>query len=121
MHDLSNDQDALTLTVEEAQETLLGLLESRAKGIMQNVKADAMEGRDDRILEASERLLRCSFCFCFCFDRAASIVVAFSKYFMIIVRPLGGNRLCIICNICSVGNTRKYALNALEMHYDYTS
>lgn len=51
-------QDALTLTVDEAQETLLALLDSRAKGIMQNVKADTMEGRDDRILEAAERLLR---------------------------------------------------------------
>lgn len=51
-------QEALTLTVEEAQEALVSVLDSRAKGILQNVKADAMEGRDERVVEAAERLLK---------------------------------------------------------------
>lgn len=52
-------QESLALSTDEAQETLVALLESRAKGILENVKADAMEGRDGRILEAAERLLKC--------------------------------------------------------------
>lgn len=51
-------QEALSLSVDEAQDTLVGLLDSRAKGILENVKADAIEGRDGRILEAAERLLK---------------------------------------------------------------
>ena len=44
--------------MEEAQETLVALLDTRAKGILENVKADAIGGRDGRILEAAERLLK---------------------------------------------------------------
>lgn len=44
--------------MDEAQEALAALLDSRAKGILENVKADAIEGRDARILEAAERLLK---------------------------------------------------------------
>lgn len=55
---LSGTQDSLSLTLDEAQETLVGVLESRAKGIMQNIKADAMGGRDERVLEMAERLLK---------------------------------------------------------------
>lgn len=51
-------QDSLSLTLDEAQETLVGVLESRAKGIMQNIKADIMGGRDERVLEMAERLLK---------------------------------------------------------------
>ena len=51
-------QESLSLTLEEAQEALVSLLDSRAKGILENVKADAMEGRDSRILVAAERLLK---------------------------------------------------------------
>lgn len=51
-------QESLSLSTEEAQEAMLSLLESRAKGILQNVKADAMERRDANILKAAERLLK---------------------------------------------------------------
>lgn len=51
-------QESLTLSTEEAQEALVSLLESRAKGILKNVKADAMERRDANILKAAERLLK---------------------------------------------------------------
>lgn len=51
-------QESLSLTLEEAQEALVSLLDSRAKGILENVKADAIDGRDARILTAAERLLK---------------------------------------------------------------
>lgn len=51
-------QEALSLSLEEAQEALVTLLDSRAKGILENVKADAIERRDARILVAAERLLK---------------------------------------------------------------
>ena len=53
-----SSQESLSLSLEEAQEALVSLLDSRAKGILENVKADAIDGRDGRILTAAERLLK---------------------------------------------------------------
>ncbi|CBJ30096.1 IAP100 protein [Ectocarpus siliculosus] len=51
-------QESLGLTTEDAQDALVALLESRSKGILENVKADAIERRDANILKAAERLLK---------------------------------------------------------------
>ncbi|CAM9178612.1 unnamed protein product [Pylaiella littoralis] len=50
--------ESLSLSIEEAQEAMMSLLDSRAKAILKNVKADAMERRDANILKAAERLLK---------------------------------------------------------------
>ena len=52
------EQESLSLSTDDAQEAMVALLESRAKGILKNVKADAMERRDANILKAAERLLK---------------------------------------------------------------
>lgn len=46
------------MSTDDAQDAMVSLLESRAKGILKNVKADAMERRDANILKAAERLLK---------------------------------------------------------------
>lgn len=51
-------QESLSLSIEEAQEAMMSLLDSRAKAILKNVKADAIERRDANILKAAERLLK---------------------------------------------------------------
>lgn len=51
-------QESLSLPTDDAQDAMVALLESRAKGILKNVKADAMERRDANILKAAERLLK---------------------------------------------------------------
>eukprot|EP00752_Nemacystus_decipiens_P017831 g15987.t1 len=51
-------QESLSLSTDDAQEAMVSLLESRAEGILKNVKADALERRDANILKAAERLLK---------------------------------------------------------------